>query len=241
MSHCGTPSNDHLDHCFVVLKHIQQSFLLRRLDVWGNTVNIIQNVNFPLRSLTLVNDNGSPPSLSSLSRVSWNRNNQIPQIESRQEARPISIQRPKRWFRILLNCVKLKFVSYTSNLLEQMYDFQKYTMFLQKWILNPQDLPKNRSLETIPVCIVLQYYPHNNIVCIHMYDECKKSIDWRVCHKLWSILWWIVQVRSLTMEYQVFQYVPSVSMSEQFESILFIILQQISFLLLWSGGHRCME
>ena len=37
----------------------------------------------------------------------------------------ISILRPRRWFRILLNCAKLKFVSYTSNLLEQMYDFQK--------------------------------------------------------------------------------------------------------------------
>ena len=34
MSHCRTPSfNDHLDHCFVVLKHIQQSFLMRKLDV----------------------------------------------------------------------------------------------------------------------------------------------------------------------------------------------------------------
>ena len=31
MSHCGTPSfKDHLDHCFVVLKHIQQSFLMWR-------------------------------------------------------------------------------------------------------------------------------------------------------------------------------------------------------------------
>ena len=47
----------------------------------------------------------------------------------------------------LLNCVKLKFVSCRSNLLEQMYDFQKGTMVLQKWILNPQDLPQNRSLE----------------------------------------------------------------------------------------------
>ena len=33
-----------------------------------------------------------------------------------RESRPISIQRPKRDFRILLNCVKLKLVSYTSNL-----------------------------------------------------------------------------------------------------------------------------
>ena len=34
MSHCGTPSlDDHFDHCFVVLKHIQQSFLMRKSDV----------------------------------------------------------------------------------------------------------------------------------------------------------------------------------------------------------------
>ena len=33
MSHCWTSSlYDHLDHCFVVFKHIQQSFLMRRLD-----------------------------------------------------------------------------------------------------------------------------------------------------------------------------------------------------------------
>ena len=34
MSHCRTSSfYNHLDHCFVVLKHIQQSFLTRRVDV----------------------------------------------------------------------------------------------------------------------------------------------------------------------------------------------------------------
>ena len=34
VSHCRTPPiNDHLDHCFIVFKHIQQSFLMRRLDV----------------------------------------------------------------------------------------------------------------------------------------------------------------------------------------------------------------
>ena len=36
MSHCGTSSvYGHPDHCFVVLKHIQQSFLMQRLDVWS--------------------------------------------------------------------------------------------------------------------------------------------------------------------------------------------------------------
>ena len=41
-----------------------------------------------------------------------------------------------------------------------MYDFQKRTMFLQKWILNPQDLQQNRSLETVPACITQT--PNNN-------------------------------------------------------------------------------
>ena len=48
---------------------------------------------------------------------------------------------------------EMMFVSYTSNLLEQMYDFQKRIMFLQKWILNLQDLPQSQSPETVPICI----------------------------------------------------------------------------------------
>ena len=55
-----------------------------------------------------------------------------------------------------------------------MYDFQKCIMFHLKQILSPQDLLQNRSLETVPACIVLQYYPHNNTVYIHMCDEYKK-------------------------------------------------------------------
>ena len=82
---------------------------------------------------------------------------------------------------------------------------------------------------------------HDNIVCIHKYDEYMKSIDSGVCHRLWSILWWIVRAYLQTIEYQVVQFVPSISILEQFESIHVTILQQISFLLLWSGGHRCME
>ena len=121
----------------------------------------------------------------------------------------ISVQCPKRLFQIPLSCEKQQFVSRTSNFLEQMYDFQKRTMFLQKWILNLQDLLHSQSLETVPVCIVWQYYPHDNTVCIHMCDEYMKSIDSGVCHKLWSILLWIVQAYLLTREYRVVQFVPS--------------------------------
>ena len=42
---------------------------------------------------------------------------------------PNSVLCPEKWFLILLNCSKLKFVSHTSNWLEQMYDFQKHIMF----------------------------------------------------------------------------------------------------------------
>ena len=49
-------------------------------------------------------------------------------------------------------------------------------MFLQKWISNPHGLPQNRSLETVPVCIDWQRFPHGNAVCIHMYGLKTKKI-----------------------------------------------------------------
>ena len=52
--------------------------------------------------------------------------------KSSAEFRPTLILHPRKWFLILLNCAKLKFVSYTSSWLEQTYDFRKCTMFLQK-------------------------------------------------------------------------------------------------------------
>ena len=162
-------------------------------------------------------------------------------MNQQREYRLTSILHPKRWFLILLNCAKLKFVSCTSNLLEQMCGFQKRTMFLQKWILNLQDLPRNQSLETVPVCIVSQCHPHNNIICIDMCDECRRSNDSVVCHRLWSISWSIVQVCSLFMEYQAFYYVPSSRIPKQLKSIRLTILLQISIPPLWSDGHRCME
>ena len=47
--------DDHVDHCFVVFKDIQQSFLMRRLDVWVNNINIIQIIDHSLRLLAFVN------------------------------------------------------------------------------------------------------------------------------------------------------------------------------------------
>ena len=103
-----------------------------------------------------------------------------------------------------------------------------------------RSLAKSESWNS-PSLHFLAVFPHGKTVCIHMYDECKRSNDIIVCHKLWSVLWSIVQACSLTIEYQVVQYVPSKSISEQFESMLLTILPRISILLLWNGGHQCME
>ena len=154
---------------------------------------------------------------------------------------PTSVLRKRKWLLILLNLAKLKFVSYTSNWLEPTYDFPKCTMFHLMWILNPQDLLQNRSLETVPICIVWQCFPHDNIVCSDMYDECKRSNEIIVCDRLWSILWLQLQVCWPTTECLVFQYVPSFSISEQFESILLTILPRISILLLWNDVYQCLE
>ena len=95
-----------------------------------------------------------------------------------------------------------------------------------------QDLLQNQSLDTILFCIVVLCFPHINIACIHMCDECKRSNVPNVCHMLLSISLPHEQVCSLTMEYQVSQYVPKKDISEQFEIVLLTILLQISFLLL---------
>ena len=89
-----------------------------------------------------------------------------------------------------------------------MYDFQKRIIFIQKWILNLPDLPQSQSPETVPICIVYQYFPHDNIVCIHKYDEFFEINRFRRLSQALSILRLIVHACFLTIEYQVFQFVP---------------------------------
>ena len=127
VSHCRASSlYDHLDHCFVVFKHIQQSFLTRRIDVWGNKINIVQIIDHSMRFLSFLElcevsnepHFGSYTGLSVLDysdtcfREELRRSDPINQVGV---FHPTSILHPKRWFLILLNCAKPKFVSCTSQ------------------------------------------------------------------------------------------------------------------------------
>ena len=75
------------------------------------------------------------------------------------------------------------------------------------------------SLGTDPICIVRLYYPHDNVVDTHLCDECKKSNELSVCHKLLSIWLLLKQVCLRTNERQDYQFVPRTSISRRFENI----------------------
>ena len=97
MCHCGTPSfKNHLDYCLFVHKHIQQSSLMRRLDVWGN------NQCYSARWSSLeIFDSCQWQRVSPVSQESescFQGQKQSDPINRKQESRLISIQRPKRWF-----------------------------------------------------------------------------------------------------------------------------------------------
>ena len=136
MSHCRPPSlKNHVDHYFVVSKHTQQSFLARRIDVWGNKINIVQIIDHSMRLLSFLNcvrcwTNFTLIRTQILTVLYYSdslfpRTATIRSINQVRGYNPISILHPRKWFVILLNCAKLKFVSHTSKWLEQTYEFLK--------------------------------------------------------------------------------------------------------------------
>ena len=137
------------------------------------------------------------------------------------------LQQPNPCARLLLSCVRPRSISCTSNLLVQLFDFKKYTRVDLILILSLQGLMQNQNLETIQVCIVVLCYPHNNIACIHLCDECTRSNASIVCLKLWSTLWPHEQVCSQTTKYLVYQYVPKI---QTFQNILWANFETILLL-----------
>ena len=128
------------------LQSCTTKLLMRRIHIWGNKINITQIIYHSLRLLAFLD---CVRWWTNFTFVLWQvalfctvliRVSKNCEIRShKSSAGTIQPQSQRNDFLILFNCVKLKFVSCTSNLLEQMYDFQKRTMFLEKWILSPQD------------------------------------------------------------------------------------------------------
>ena len=160
----------------------------------------------------------------------FQRLNQSDPINRERESRPISIQRPKRWFQILLNCVKLNFVSCTSSYWNKCIT-SKNAHCSTRSRFRVKISRKIGVLKQSQPALFCKYYPHNITVKVQMCDECKISSDLCVCHKLWSILWSIVQICSLTIENQVFQYVPSTNISEKLRAYFWQFCCRFQFFL----------
>ena len=134
-----------------------------------------------------------------------------------------AIQHPTKRFLTLQNCGILTFVSCTPSWWGRMFDFRRYIRCSPKLIFDPSKSPaKSDPIDNAEPC-----YPHDNTVGSQLCDECLKSNELSVCHKLLFIVWLFEQVWLLTKECRVYQFVPSTSNSRQCVSTILTILQLI--------------
>ena len=133
--------------------------MLRRFCVHGDVIDIelftIISVDVFLRRgvgvflLGLVSPRFSP---------NWNV---VPEIK-----RWNSVHAKTSVHQIRLNCGILKFVSYTSNLWEQMFEFRKYIRLSPKLISDFQGPQQSLSLGTIPIDSGATHHPRGNFVSV---------------------------------------------------------------------------
>ena len=160
MSHRRASSlYDHLDHCFVVFKHTHNKAS------WCKIVRLREQDQHYPNHWSFFGVASARESCEDKQRVSpfyhgsefcFQRLKQSDPINQERECRLTSILHPKRWFLILSNCVKLKFASHTSNLFEQIKCMTSKTHNVPPDVdFNPQELPQNRSLETVLHCFAV--------------------------------------------------------------------------------------
>ena len=109
------PFNDHLDHCFVVFKEIQHSFLTKRIRVWRKTKSTLFGSSIFPRIFFRVTDVDKSPCTCLLWFVIPWVTVTIRSHKSSAEKRPSLNLQPRKLLLILLSCAKLKCVSYTSS------------------------------------------------------------------------------------------------------------------------------
>ena len=210
MSHCWTSaSDDHFDHCFVVLKKCRAS---RRIEKTSRSTNHNQHYTVQECRAGLKSWFGSclmeccatnfPVLYLWISLVGLGKNGtlQHPNPQKSRAAIP-SMRKPasreKNSASVELCETDVCFLHIqlmgSSVWLPNMYKIHPEVDFESSRYLRQSPSP-----ETVPSCILVQCFPHGNIVWIHSCDECKRSNVPNVCHKLWSIWWLIEQVCLLT-------------------------------------------
>ena len=119
------------------------------------------------------------------------------------------------------------------------------------WLPKMQRIPPDVDFESSRSPAKSESWNNTNLQCCAVFPTCQYCLN--------SLVWWVDETKrdnrlsqalvhfemdravcSLTIEYQVVQYVPNTSISEQFESIFLAILSRIPCLLPWLGGRQCM-
>ena len=114
-------------------------------------------------------------SLTSLVLLVWFGEERNPKNRERESHPFVNLQK-KRLLQHPWNCVKLRFVSCTSNFFTHMFGFRKMHRILLMLTSSLQVPPANQSLETILICNVVLCLPLNNFACIHLCDECEMLV-----------------------------------------------------------------
>ena len=162
------PFENHLNHGLIVLKDIQHGTSTRMHCVEWNVVNVCWNDVGVLdwdgvMHVWLDNCRRVSPELFlglfNLARFGMKYfNHQIPNSVSGNTVHAYTCIKKNyfRFCRAVWNCM---FVSCTSNLLEQVYDYRRGKKKLLILILSLQDLQQNQSPETFLICIVVAVFP----------------------------------------------------------------------------------
>ena len=225
MSHCGTSAfYYHLNHGFVVLKDIQNSIGTRTCHAWWNVSLLDRDVcEFDCACLAEHLPTGFAVALSHLWLYWFGvvRNEILQSLNSKDR---------ERWIPSMRKPASRETTSATVELCATEVCFLHIQHLMLT--LSLQSLLQNQNLEVILICIVVLCFPHNNIACIHMCDECKRSNAPNVCLKMLSILWPHEQVCPQTPKYQFSKYEPNTDISECVSKLKTILLLLTHFLLL---------
>ena len=226
VSHCWTSSFDnHLDDSFVVFKIVQLRIALRRMCVGGYIIHVWQLLNLSLSlfrlcfGLVFFLMEGSPvphkspwaslPCLAVLFAVLFvERNTSITTSQGSKAGTPF-IRSPASK-EMISDSVEL----WDTDICFLHIQLTGTNVRLPKIHKTPpvdfessRSPPKSESSDNAEPC-----YPHDNIVGIHLCDECMKSILQIVCRMPESILWLLLQVWRQTTECLVSQLVPGTNM-----------------------------
>ena len=133
VSHCRTSAfHDHLDHCFICPQTHTIKLLVARIGHLKEQNQCLSSHRFSCEAYDVCEHYYQVAPIDLKHEKHFQEQKQLNPIVPEQVNHPVSILCPKRWSQSLLNSAKQKPVSCTSNFLEQMYDFRKRTMFLQK-------------------------------------------------------------------------------------------------------------